>query len=151
MGTSQSINIQKYSSLTEYFATFNELLVYGYIREKLNDPYFILINVYFYNEITYDHCYDCSIPMIPKSILQSIALFYGHVDQLNHFKYDFLECRHNKSCNNLIQKYGDNFPNKECIILSVELIKINKRNKEQQRMMLITNKAIYHLNCYKNK
>ena len=144
MGASQSINEQKYSSLIEHFATFSELLIYGYIRNNLTSSYFILQNNYFYKEITFDHCYDCSIPMITQNALQTIISFYGDGDDFNNFKYDFLECRKNKSCKDIIYKHGDNFPEKEKIALSVQLIKINKRGKEQERYHIhhITNSQI---------
>ena len=137
MGASQSISDQKYSSLIEHYATFTELLIYGYIRENINIPYFLLQNNYFYKEVTYDHCYECPIDMITQTVLQSIMSFYGDGDDFNNFKYDFLECRHNKSCKALINKHGDNFPEQETVALSVELIKINKRNKEQERYIII--------------
>lgn len=134
MGASKSsISDQKYSSLIEHYATFTELLIYGYIREHLNTPYFLLQNNYFYKEVTFDHCYECPIYMITQTALQAIISFYGDGDDFNNFKYDFLECRHNKSCKTLINKHGDNFPEQETVALSVELIKINKRDKEQQR------------------
>ncbi|ETO23989.1 hypothetical protein RFI_13168 [Reticulomyxa filosa] len=40
---------------------------------------------------------------------------------------------------------GDNFPEEEHVILSVKLNKINKRGKSQQRVLLLTNKAVYNL------
>merc|ERR1712154_20688 len=147
MGSTHSISDQKYSSLVDHFASFGELLVYGFVRELFNDPYFRFQSIYFSKQITYDHCYDAPIPMMTKSALKSIKSFYGDGDEFDNFKYDFLECRHNESCKNLIYKHGDNFPDKEYIALSVELIKINKRNKEQERTMIITNKGVYHLSC----
>ncbi|ETO23692.1 hypothetical protein RFI_13487 [Reticulomyxa filosa] len=40
---------------------------------------------------------------------------------------------------------GNNFPIPEKIIFSDNLIKINKRGKEQERVLLITDKAVYNL------
>jgi len=45
----------------------------------------------------------------------------------------------------MLSKLGDNFPEQEKVILSVNLVKINKRGKEQDRALLITDKAIYNL------
>jgi len=150
MGAANSINDHRYSALIQHFATFNELLIYGYIRRVIrdfDDTAFLIFNSYFYASITVDHCYEFALPMITKPLLQCITSFYGDSDSIDfgNFQYDFLECRNNKTFQSIIDKYGDNFPEREHICLSVELIKINKRSKEQERTLAITNKAVYHL------
>ena len=58
---------------------------------------------------------------------------------------DTLTLANNPLCQKMLQKLGDNFPEREKVVLSTKLIKINKRNKEQDRVMLITDKALYNL------
>eukprot|EP01084_Bolivina_argentea_P133038 234767_1 len=58
--------------------------------------------------------------------------------------YDILKLNENEKCQKMLDKSGDNFPEKECIILSINLIKINKRGKEQNRILLLTDKALYN-------
>eukprot|EP01084_Bolivina_argentea_P098896 177782_1 len=57
--------------------------------------------------------------------------------------YDTLKLTSNADCIKMLSKMADNFPEEEQIILSNKIIKINKRGKEQQRVILVTDKAIY--------
>eukprot|EP01084_Bolivina_argentea_P215618 366083_1 len=59
--------------------------------------------------------------------------------------YDGLNLSKSTECLQLLEKLGDNTPTKERIILSEKIIKINKRGKSQNRIILITNKALYNL------
>jgi serum/glucocorticoid-regulated kinase 2 len=45
----------------------------------------------------------------------------------------------------MITKIGNNFPEKEEIVLSKTVIKINKRAKGQKRVLLMTTKALYNM------
>lgn len=59
--------------------------------------------------------------------------------------YDKLRLTQDASCKKMLTKLGENWPEAEKVMLSAGLIKINRKNKEQQRAMLITDKAIYNL------
>jgi len=59
--------------------------------------------------------------------------------------YDKLGLGNNPACTKMLNKVGDNFPEAERVILSVNVVKINKRGKHQNRAMLITDKALYNL------
>jgi len=58
---------------------------------------------------------------------------------------DTLHLGNHSSVLQLISKIGDNFPEQERVVLSAKVIKINKRRKEQERILLLTNKALYNL------
>jgi len=58
---------------------------------------------------------------------------------------DQLEMKTNPRCSKMLKSIGENIPNKEVIVYSNQLIKINRKGKEQLRTLLITNKAVY--NC----
>mmetsp|Transcript_32937 Transcript_32937/g.53283 ORF Transcript_32937/g.53283 Transcript_32937/m.53283 type:complete len:531 (+) Transcript_32937:127-1719(+) len=58
---------------------------------------------------------------------------------------DFLKLKNEPKILKVLQTKGHNFPKKEELILSEIVTKINRKNKEQQRVMVITNKAIYNL------
>jgi len=60
-------------------------------------------------------------------------------------QYDTLKLASNASCSKMLSKLGENWPDSEKVQLSLSLIKINRKGKEQQRVMLITDKAIYNL------
>ncbi len=45
----------------------------------------------------------------------------------------------------MLQKFGNNFPETELIILSSMVTKINRKGKNQERLLIITNKAIYNI------
>ena len=45
----------------------------------------------------------------------------------------------------MLHKQGSCFPDPEKVIYSAKLIKINRKGKEQDRVLLITDKAIYNL------
>ncbi|ETO30714.1 hypothetical protein RFI_06406, partial [Reticulomyxa filosa] len=51
----------------------------------------------------------------------------------------------NKKRGEVKQRKRNNFPLPEKVIFSDNLIKINKRSKEQERVLLITDKAVYNL------
>merc|ERR1719412_2104554 len=58
---------------------------------------------------------------------------------------DMLKLASNVQCQKMLSKMGDNFPEQEKVVLSVKLVKINKRGKEQNRILLLTDKALYNL------
>jgi len=58
---------------------------------------------------------------------------------------DDLNLASNYQCKRMLQKLGENWPKAEIIKCSQSLIKINRKGREQQRVMLITDKAIYNL------
>mmetsp|Transcript_40952 Transcript_40952/g.65841 ORF Transcript_40952/g.65841 Transcript_40952/m.65841 type:complete len:524 (-) Transcript_40952:55-1626(-) len=58
---------------------------------------------------------------------------------------DTLKLAQNVQCQKMLSKMGDNFPEQERVVLSMKLIKINKRGKEQNRILLLTDKALYNL------
>lgn len=45
----------------------------------------------------------------------------------------------------MLESKGQNFPDKEVVIYSSELVKINKKGREQTRIFLVTNKAVYNI------
>eukprot|EP01084_Bolivina_argentea_P304450 525782_1 len=45
----------------------------------------------------------------------------------------------------MLKKYGDNYPQTERSIFSVAVMKINKKEKSQRRILLLTDKALYNL------
>jgi len=59
--------------------------------------------------------------------------------------YDRLTLATNATVKKMIQKYGVNYPDHEVIIYSNNLIKINRKGREQERTLLITSKALYNL------
>lgn len=60
-------------------------------------------------------------------------------------KGDRLSLAGNSSVQKMLAKLGNNKPSPEVVSFSDFVIKINKREKEQTRVMLITDKAIYNL------
>lgn len=60
-------------------------------------------------------------------------------------KGDHLCLAGNHSVQKMLNKHGQNTPLPEMVKFSDFVIKINRREKEQTRVMLITNKAIYNL------
>lgn len=62
---------------------------------------------------------------------------------------DLLYLGQNALCKKMLSKMGDNYPSPERVILSVKLIKINKKEKEQSRILLLTDKAVYNLKAKK--
>eukprot|EP01084_Bolivina_argentea_P092160 165835_1 len=56
-----------------------------------------------------------------------------------------LSLNQNTICQRMLSTYGDNHPKKEQIILSSRIIKINKKGKQQKRILLLTDKALYNL------
>ena len=61
---------------------------------------------------------------------------------------DDLGLAHNAACQKMLSKMGDNFPDQEKVVLSTRLIKINKRGKSQNRVLLVTDKAMFVLFCF---
>lgn len=59
--------------------------------------------------------------------------------------YDRLALANNKEVLKLLQKEGNNTPNPEVVRFSEIVVKINRREKEQTRVLIITNKAIYNV------
>jgi len=60
-------------------------------------------------------------------------------------KGDHLCLAGNHSVQKMLNKHGKNTPLPEIVKFSDFVIKINRREKEQTRVMLITNKAVYNL------
>jgi len=58
---------------------------------------------------------------------------------------DSLNLATNKACRQMLAKLGENWPHEEKVKLSRLLLKINKRGREQSRVLLITDKAVYNL------
>jgi len=58
---------------------------------------------------------------------------------------DMLNLSSNVQCQKMLSKMGDNFPEQEKVVMSVMLVKINKLGKEQNRILLLTDKALYNL------
>jgi len=58
---------------------------------------------------------------------------------------DSLNLSTNKNVKKMLAKLGENWPHEERVVLSQLLIKINKRNREQQRVLMLTDKAVYNL------
>lgn len=58
---------------------------------------------------------------------------------------DTLRCAENQCIQKILAEQGDNQPKAEQVILSVHITKINRRGKEQDRILLLTNKALYNL------
>ena len=56
---------------------------------------------------------------------------------------DMLKLAQNVQSLKMLSKYGDNFPEQERVQLSCKLIKINKRGREQNRILMLTDKALY--------
>lgn len=58
---------------------------------------------------------------------------------------DSLKLSTNGACQKMLNRLGNSFPQEEKVLFSSRVIKFNKRNKEQERVLLITDKAIYNL------
>jgi len=58
---------------------------------------------------------------------------------------DKMKMKENPLCIRMLKLIGENMPSEEIVVYSNQLIKINRRGKEQLRTLLITNKAVY--NC----
>eukprot|EP00471_Norrisiella_sphaerica_P012436 CAMPEP_0184502596 /NCGR_PEP_ID=MMETSP0113_2-20130426/50823_1 /TAXON_ID=91329 /ORGANISM="Norrisiella sphaerica, Strain BC52" /LENGTH=249 /DNA_ID=CAMNT_0026891855 /DNA_START=88 /DNA_END=834 /DNA_ORIENTATION=+ len=59
--------------------------------------------------------------------------------------FDFMQLKTNPKVLKVLQTKGQNFPENEKLLLSSVVIKINRKEKEQHRLIIITNKAIYNL------
>eukprot|EP00954_Amorphochlora_amoebiformis_P004866 381545-Amorphochlora_amoeboformis.AAC.1 len=55
---------------------------------------------------------------------------------------DFMKLANNQMVLKMLQTKGHNFPDKEVLVLSQLVLKINRKNKEQKRIMAVTNKAM---------
>jgi len=60
-------------------------------------------------------------------------------------KQDHLCLAGNPAVHKMLQKEGQNVPSPEIVVFSDFVIKINRKDKEQTRVILLTNKAIYNL------
>lgn len=58
---------------------------------------------------------------------------------------DFIKIAKDPKVLKVLQTKGHNFPNREELLLSAIVTKINRKNKEQTRVLVITNKAVYNL------
>jgi len=59
--------------------------------------------------------------------------------------FDKLKMKNSPDCNKMLAEKGQNIPEKEIVLYSNHVIKINRKGKAQTRILLITNKAIYNL------
>ena len=57
---------------------------------------------------------------------------------------DLLNLSEEPKFHKMLARMGDNFPDMEKLRFSMKLIKISKRRKDQHRMIVITNKAMYY-------
>jgi len=57
--------------------------------------------------------------------------------------FDKLHMSDDPECQRMLEIQGDNKPDKETVLYSNNMIKINRKEKEQTRTLLITNKAVY--------
>jgi len=57
--------------------------------------------------------------------------------------YDRLQMKDNPDCQRMLECFGNNKSNKETVVYSNQMIKINHRGKSQSRLLLITNRAVY--------
>jgi len=64
-------------------------------------------------------------------------------------KWDSLKMEGNPDCIQMLEKYREEKGDDEVVMYSNRIIKINRKGKEQLRMLLITSKAVY--NCMPNK
>eukprot|EP01084_Bolivina_argentea_P301483 520140_1 len=64
---------------------------------------------------------------------------------LSSTSQDHLGLRNDKNIKKLLKKVGENYPLPETVELSSKLIKINRKEKEQTRVLLLTTKAIYNI------
>eukprot|EP00467_Chlorarachnion_reptans_P001836 CAMPEP_0114486308 /NCGR_PEP_ID=MMETSP0109-20121206/146_1 /TAXON_ID=29199 /ORGANISM="Chlorarachnion reptans, Strain CCCM449" /LENGTH=534 /DNA_ID=CAMNT_0001662463 /DNA_START=33 /DNA_END=1637 /DNA_ORIENTATION=+ len=58
---------------------------------------------------------------------------------------DYLRLSSNPKVAKVLESKGHNFPNKECLLFSHIVTKINRKKKEQERVLVITDKAIYNM------
>ena len=58
---------------------------------------------------------------------------------------DYLKIKNDKNVKKMLTKVGDNYPTPELVQLSTKLLKINRKGKEQKRVLMVTNKAIYNI------
>eukprot|EP01083_Nonionella_stella_P302950 1046616_1 len=65
--------------------------------------------------------------------------------------YDYLTLRYDRNVIKMLQKIGDNYPMLETVEFSTELLKINRKGKEQKRVLLFTKKAIYNIKPNKRR
>eukprot|EP01083_Nonionella_stella_P008128 23472_1 len=65
--------------------------------------------------------------------------------------YDYLSLQNDRNIIKMLQKIGDNYPKLETVEFSTELLKINRKGKEQKRILLFTNKAIYNIKPNKRR
>ena len=63
----------------------------------------------------------------------------------DHKNLDHLLLKDNSAVLKMLSKMGENTPLPEVVIFSDIVVKINKKEKEQQRALLITDKALYNL------
>ncbi|EGC39253.1 hypothetical protein DICPUDRAFT_86183 [Dictyostelium purpureum] len=86
------------------------------------------------------------VDLIVQTTKQEDSKFMGKKRRRNSsvskvFLGDFLRLSNNVSILKMISKFGDNQ-----ILFSDVLIKVNKRNKMQERIIIITDKSIYNVN-----
>ena len=60
-------------------------------------------------------------------------------------QHDTLGLGNNQNVKKMLDKLGTNFPDNEKVLLSEKVFEINERNKKHERVLLITDKAIYNL------
>ena len=67
----------------------------------------------------------------------------------NEIGRDSLLLNESSFCRRMLNDYGDNYPKPERILYSAKVLKINKKGREQRRILLITDKALYNLKINK--
>lgn len=58
---------------------------------------------------------------------------------------DYLQLKSNPQIKQMLIKHGDSWPKPETIQYSVAISKVNRKEKKQNRIFLLTDKAIYNL------
>eukprot|EP01084_Bolivina_argentea_P184868 318836_1 len=66
-----------------------------------------------------------------------------HARRISHL--DHVNIKDSDKVRELLHKYGDNYPSPELVEYTTKLNKINKRNKKQLRVFILTTKALYNV------
>eukprot|EP01083_Nonionella_stella_P083671 231419_1 len=64
---------------------------------------------------------------------------------LDSDRHDHYKLSNNSTFKKMLAKHGDNFPTPEQLFYSRLVTKINRKGKEQERVLVMTNKALYNL------
>ena len=66
-------------------------------------------------------------------------------EELRLKAFDNAKINKSNSWKKILFKYGNHFPNNETLVASYNIVKINRKEKQQERILVITNKALYNL------